>query len=126
MSAYPLLTACELATLRDAAAAALDTPVSVTHTSSTTAGTYGQQVPTTSVLATCNARFTQPSAPVLANYGEKIAHLQTWLVALPSTVLPSDGDTITTTADGTVYTVHAVLQPQSFSTLNRVLVARAN
>lgn len=117
------LTDCELAIIRAAAELSLDTPVTVAH-EAITGGVYGEQVPTPTVYATCNARFRQPDAPTLANYADKIAHLQVWLVALPISVLPTIGDTITITSDGSVYTVHAVLQPQSYSTLNGVLAGK--
>lgn len=117
------LTACELSVIRAAAEASLDTPVTVAH-EAVVGGVYGEQVPTPAVYATCNARFRQPDAPTLANYADKVAHLQVWLVALPISVLPDEGDTITITSDGSVYTVHAILQPQSYSTLNRVLAGK--
>ena len=123
MSTNSLLSDCELTAIRAAAEASLDTPVTVAH-EAIAGGVYGEQVPTPIAYATCNARFRQPDAPTLANYADKIAHLQVWLVALPVSVLPNEGDTITITADGSVYTVHAILQPQSYSTLNRVLAGK--
>lgn len=117
------LTDCELAVIRAAAEFSLDTPVTLAH-ETIAGGVYGEQVPTPTTYATCNARFQQPDAPTLANYADKIAHLQVWLVSLPIAVLPTIGDTITSTADGSVYTVHAVLQPQSYSTLNGVLAGK--
>lgn len=118
-----LIPSVEIAALRAAAEASLDTPVTVAH-EAIAGGVYGEQKPTPTVYATCNARFRQPDAPTLANYADKIAHLQVWLVALPVSVLPNEGDTITVTSDGSVYTVHAVLQPQSYSSLNRVLAGK--
>lgn len=119
-----LIGADELSALRAAAELSLDTPVTITHvTHSATAGGYSE---TTTLLATCNARFGAPSAPILSQFANRISGQQAWLVSIPTSVtLPSVGDTVTTTADGAVYRIHAVLQPQSYSTLNRLLVGKA-
>lgn len=119
-----LLTACELATIRVAAELSLDTAITIQHvTHSATAGGYSE---TTTLLASCNARFATPSAPILSQFANRISGQQAWLVSIPTSVtLPSVGDTVTTTADGAVYRIHAVLQPQSYSTLNRLLVGKA-
>lgn len=123
-----IIPATELAALRAAAETSLDTPVTVTRPPSGVA-TNGYGYPaagTATTVATCNARFRQPDAPLLAQYAERIGHLQAWLVALPVSVLPQEGDSVTITASGASYTVHVILQPQSYSTLNRVLAAQAN
>ena len=119
-----LIGADELAALRAAAERSLDTAVTIQHvTQSATAGGYSE---TTTLLATCNARFATPSAPILSQFANRISGQQAWLVSIPTSVtLPSVGDTVTTTADGAVFTVHAILQPQSYSTLNRLLVGKA-
>ena len=118
-----LIPACELAALRTAAELSLDTPITMQHVTRTpTAGGYSE---TTTLLATCNARFATPTAPILSQFANRISGQQAWLVSIPTSVtLPAVGDTLTTTADGAVYRIHAVLQPQSYSTLNRLLVGK--
>lgn len=119
-----LIGAGELAALRAAAELSLDTPISITHVTGHTA-TAGGYTDTTALLATCNARFATPSAPLLARIADKIGSQQAWLVSIPTSVpLPGKGDTITVISDGSAYTVHDILQPQSYSTLNRLLVAK--
>lgn len=118
-----LLTDCELTAIRTAAEASLDTPVTLTSITRTrTAGGYTE---TPRLLATCNARFGTPTAPELAVIADRIGAQQAWRVSIPTSVpLPKSGDTVTITADGSVYTVHVVLQPQSYSTLNKLLVGK--
>lgn len=121
---YPLLTDCELATIRKAAESALDTPITFTHITGHTA-TAGGYTETAAAPITCTARFASPTAPLLAHFANKISGQQAWVVSYSTSITTvQPGDTLTITADGSVYSVHAVLQPQSFSTLNAVLVGR--
>ncbi len=121
--ALPLIPACELAALQTAAEASLDTPITITHITHT--GTAGGTSDTSTLLATCNARFAKPTAPMLLQIANRIGNQQAWVVSYPSgitTVKP--GDVVTITADGMTFTVHAVLQPQSYSMLNGALVGK--
>lgn len=121
----PLLSACELTAIRTAAETTLDTPVTIAHITRT--ATAGGTSEASALLATCNARFAPPTAPILAQFANRIGNQQAWVVSIATSVtpVPSPGDTVTITADGSVYTIHAVLQPQSFSTLNQLLVGKS-
>lgn len=120
-----LIGADELAALRAAAELSLDTAVTITPVTGHTP-TAGGYTETTGAPVATMARFATPSAPILAQFANRISGQQAWLVSIPTSVtLPSVGDTVTTTADGAVYRIHAVLQPQSYSTLNRLLVGKA-
>ena len=71
------------------------------------------------------ARFATPSAPLLTAFADRISGQQAWVMSYPTGVNGvKPGDTVTITADGTTFTVHAPLQPQSFNLLNAALVGK--
>ena len=124
----PLLSSCELADLQAAAELSLDTPITITPITARTPTTGGWTETPGTVIAT-KARFARPSAPLLTQFAEKVSGQQVWVMSYPSSVngvKPGDSVTITAGAQsGSVYIVHAPLQPQSFSFLNAVLIGRA-
>lgn len=121
-----MLPANELDAQRAVAEASLNTPATVQRVT-VTRSAAGGQIPTPTILATCNVRLATPSAPILQQYADKIGNLQAWVVRLPSAVQPRPGDQIVIAADqgqlaGT-YTVQVPL-PQSYSLLTGVLATK--
>ncbi len=127
-SCPPLLSACELAALQAVAESSLDTPITITPVTGRT-GTAGGYTETTGTVVSTMAAFAAPSAPILAQFANRIGGQQAWVMSYPTSIATvKPGDTITITAgaqSGMTFVVHAPLEPVSYNLLNGALVGKA-
>lgn len=119
-----MIPANELAAIQAEANKALDTPITISRiTAPLTTGTWGQTTGTYTQIGSCNALFSTPSGPILAQYVAMIGALTVWSVAVPGAQDVKTSDRIQIVATGEVFQVHDARHPQSYGPLLNLVVA---
>lgn len=119
----PMLSATQLSRMQALANKVLDTPITVWRIPAPLAtGTWAQSTGTYAQIGSCNALFTIPSGPVLAQYVAMIGALMVWTVSVPQTQDVKTGDQIKIVATGETFKVHDARAPQSYSPLLTLVV----
>ena len=118
-----MIPANELAAIQAEAAKALDTPITVSRITTPSTGTWGQTTGTYTPIGSCNALFSTPSGPILAQYVAMIGALTVWNVAVPNNQDVKTGDRIQIVATGEIFQVHDARHPQSYGPLLNLVVA---
>ncbi|HET8909134.1 MAG TPA: hypothetical protein VFN11_19435 [Ktedonobacterales bacterium] len=118
-----MIPANELAAMQAEANKALDTPITVSRITAPATGTWGQATGAYTQIGSCNALFSTPSGPILAQYVAMIGALTVWSVAVPGTQDVKTGDRIQIVATGETFMVHDARHPQSYGPLLNLVVA---
>ena len=120
----PMLTPAQVAQMQTLANRILDTPVTIWRAPAPQAtGTWAQPTATPVQIGSCNALFTIPSGPLLAQYVAMIGALVVWTVSVPNNQDVKTGDQLKIVATGETFKVHDARAPQSYSPLLTLVVA---
>lgn len=115
-----MISSAELAAMQAASQSAMDLSIQVQRLTETK-DAERNTIRSYATVATVAGNLAQPTAGQLANYGFAIADVAAWLVRLPVGTDVRIGDRLI--ANGQTLEVQVQLQPQSYQTAMRVLVA---
>lgn len=101
----------------------LDIPITIQRPGATVKGTFGEPLSTPTTIGTCNAVFSIPRGPLIAELADRLGTLNVWSVGVPEDQDVQAGDEIIHGVTGETFVVHGNSSPQSFMALNTLTVA---